>query len=258
MRFQEIAACALSAKYVGSDWFDEHPSLRFATAVVNRNEQFATMLRQHGHLYAFDNASSTNSKMEGETGEIVNGDCYEEDEEEDEDEDEEEDEEGDEEEDADIHVRLSKDAEGLEEMVCGEETICSETRTNVVDWLTNVYKTSRGFELGTFDSSLLAMTMKTQSANWEPVALGYVKDVISMAHSFISDLLKLIGPDERAREGLMSILMDELSSKYKGALEHVRFLLHVERMGTPATLNHCFNDNLQKRLVTAVCNLHIG
>lgn len=89
--------------------------------------------------------------------------------------------------------------------------------------------------------------MKTQSSNWEPIALGYIKDVISMAHKFISDLLQLICPDLRVRDGLMSVLMDELSAKYQDALEHVHFLLHIERMGTPATLNHYFNDNLEKR-----------
>jgi hypothetical protein len=247
MRFQEIAACALSANYVGSDWFDQYPSLRFATAVVDRNEQFAAMLGQHGHFYAFDDAPLTDSETEEEDDEVPDDDDqsevagrYEE-------------------KGAEIHVRLSKDADGLEELVCGEETIRNESRKNVVDWLTTVYKTSRGFELGTFDSSLLAITMKTQSANWESIALGYVKDVISMAHGFISHLLKLICLDQRVREGLMSVLMDELSSKYQGAIKHVRFLLYVERMGTPATLNHYFNDNLEKRLVTVpvTCIFHL-
>lgn len=149
-----------------------------------------------------------------------------------------------------IKVRLLPDADGLEDLEYVEETIRSDTRKDVAEWLTSVYKTSRGFELGTFDSSLLAMTMKTQSANWESVALGYVTDVISMAHAFISDLLKLICPDQRVREGLMSVLMDELFLRYKEAIKHVHFLLFVERVGTPATLNHYFNDNLEKRSVT--------
>lgn len=244
VQFQEIATYALSANYVRSDWFDQYSSLRFATAVVNRNEEFANMLKRHGHFYAFHEDSITyDEESDEDDDEDDSEDSYDED----------EDEyqsgvtkeyEG---EDVEIHVRKCEDADGLEHSVCGAETIRSGTRKNAVDWLTTVYKTSRGFELGTFDSSLLSMTMKTQSANWEPVALGYVKDVISMAHRFISDLLKLVCPDERVRKGLMSALMEQLSSKYKVAVDHVRFLLHVERMGTPTTLNHYFNDNLEKR-----------
>lgn len=69
--------------------------------------------------------------------------------------------------------------------------------------------------------------MKTQSAKWEGLALGYISDVISMAHTFITDLLHLICPDVRVRDGLMSVMMEELMAKYKCALDNVRFLLHV-------------------------------
>ena len=51
------------------------------------------------------------------------------------------------------------------------------------------------------------------------------------------------------REGLMSILMDDLMAKYKTAFDSARLLLRLERMGTPITLNHYFNDNLEKRYV---------
>lgn len=90
------------------------------------------------------------------------------------------------------------------------------------------------------------MTMKSQSSKWEPIAVGYIKDVIGMAHTFIRHLLRLVCPDHRARESLMSVLMDDLLIKYKASLDHVRFLLHVERTGTPATLNHYLADNLGK------------
>ncbi|KAK4981722.1 hypothetical protein LTR66_009763 [Elasticomyces elasticus] len=70
-----------------------------------------------------------------------------------------------------------------------------------------------------------------------------------MAHVFISDLLQLVCPDQRVREELMSVLVEELSTKYHGARDHVRFLLWVERNGTPTTLNHYFSDNLEERSV---------
>ena len=53
MRFQEITSLALKAAYVESDWFDQRPSLKFAIAVTNRNELFASTLEQYGHYYEF-------------------------------------------------------------------------------------------------------------------------------------------------------------------------------------------------------------
>ena len=43
----------------------------------------------------------------------------------------------------------------------------------------------------------------------------------------------------------MSLLMDRLMEKYQSAISHVKFLLEIELDGTPATLNHCFNENLE-------------
>ena len=47
----------------------------------------------------------------------------------------------------------------------------------------------------------------------------------------------------------MSVMMENLMAKYKGALDNVRFLLYVERMGGPTTLNISFHDNLEIRSV---------
>jgi hypothetical protein len=188
------------------------------------------MLERHGYSYIFnDDLSESGTQLDNPH------------------EDDEETEQTDEKQiDQKIRIRFKKEHTILEELTAGEHTMDSKTSNGILTWLKEVYKTSRGFELGTFDSTLLAMTMKTQSSNWEPIAIGYIKDVISMAHEFIQDLLHLICPDSRVRDGLMSVLMDGLLQKYQGALEHVQFLLRVERNGTPATLNHYFNDNLEK------------
>jgi hypothetical protein len=224
MAFQEIVTSALSANYVGSDWFDQFPNLRFATDIVNRNEVVATILECHGHSYQFSGPSASDIKLkalgpkedkEHATEKVV--------------------------------LRLQDDIDELDELVECTVSIPNKPARDIIPWLTDVYKTSRGFELGTFDSSLLAMTMKTQSSNWEAIAMGYIKDVISMAHKFIKVLLGLVCPDQRVQDGLLSVLMDDLFPRYQRALDNVRFLLHVERRGTPTTLNHYFNDNLQKR-----------
>jgi hypothetical protein len=236
-QFQKIVTAALSADYVGDDCFDERPILRFATEVVNRNEVLAKTLQEHGHSFVFDDdakSASSSSPRGSPSTENVGQENRTEDENK-------------------ILVRFEDDPEGLEELPDGENMISGQPQADIFKWLTKVYKTSRGFELGTFDGSLLAMTMKTQSAKWEPIAMSYIKDIIAMAHRFIRDLLRMVCPDPRVREALMSVLTDELLVKYKAVLDFVQFLLHVERKGTPATLNHYFADNLEKWSVYLSC-----
>lgn len=117
----------------------------------------------------------------------------------------------------------------------------------IKQWLEEVYSNSRGFELGTFDASLLPIIWKKQSNNWEALALGYVDDIVSLVHSFTLDLLANICKDPRAHQGLHSLLLDQLTERYKKSIDHTKFLLTVERSGTPMTMNHYFADNLEKR-----------
>lgn len=250
IKFQEVTASALSVNYVGSDWIDQHSSLRFVTNVVNRSEAFEIVLARHGHSYSFESSQSSQSQMKCGTDDAEleelsirysstsiqepipepprspsprseqsrDG----------------------------IDVRNLDESTGLEELTINIEQLPKVSNTNILGWLTQAYKSSRGFELGTFDSSLLAMTMKTQSSKWDAIALGYVSDIINMAHGFISQLLDLVCPDQRVRDELMSTLTEGLFARYGKAISHARFLLYVERNGTPSTLNHYFNDNLEK------------
>jgi hypothetical protein len=147
-------------------------------------------------------------------------------------------------------IRTTKTHVELEGVMFEEDSISKIIGHDTMQWLTKIYATSRGFELGTFDSSLLAMAMKAQSSKWNAIALAYIADVVNMAHTFVVNLLRLVCPDPQVREGLMSILMNHLVAKYQAAFDSGRFLLRVERLGTPVTLNHYFNDNLEKRFVT--------
>lgn len=118
--------------------------------------------------------------------------------------------------------------------------------TGIIAWLDKVYKGSRGFELGTFDASLLPIIWKKQSANWDDLALGYVSDIVSLVHNFILALISAICEDQRVQSALMSVLMDGLIDRYKKSIDHAKFILYVERSGTPLTANHYFADNLEK------------
>lgn len=222
---------------MGSNWFDDCTSLRFATAVTERNELFAGTMEQYGHTYEFE-AVEPDQTLEMAMAESATVDVAKE-------------------VNDLISCRTTTNNVELDEVTIANEEISTKTCHDTMKWLTTVYWSSRGFELGTFDSSLIAITMKTQSARWEGLALGYISDVISMAHTFITDLLQLICPDVRVRDGLMSVMMEELMAKYKGALDNVRFLLHVERMGRPTTLNPGFHRNLEERYIASQSTLSL-
>jgi hypothetical protein len=133
-----------------------------------------------------------------------------------------------------IALRHTKDIADLEDLV-----------SDIIEWLSELYKGSRGFELGTFDKNLLSTTMNAQSAKWEPLAHGYILDVVHLAHRFVTCLLRHVCPTARVREGIMSVLMEPLLDIYRRALEQVQFILRVEQ-SNPQTINHYFNDNLEK------------
>ncbi|KAG9572223.1 dynamin GTPase, partial [Aureobasidium melanogenum] len=62
---------------------------------------------------------------------------------------------------------------------------------------------------------------------------------------FVTTLLRHVCPTARVREGIMSVLMEPLLDIYRRALEQVQFVLRVEH-SNPQTINHYFNDNLEK------------
>ncbi|MCJ1396230.1 hypothetical protein MMC18_009119 [Xylographa bjoerkii] len=117
---------------------------------------------------------------------------------------------------------------------------------NIFDWIESAYRTSRVFELGTFDPSLLPIIFQEQSKKWDGLALAYISNVICAVHSFTDDLLSTLCPDRRVQSNLWTTLIDELLERYEKAMSHTRFILHMERKGIPLTTNHYFNDGLQK------------
>ncbi|PVH75851.1 hypothetical protein DL98DRAFT_426768, partial [Cadophora sp. DSE1049] len=78
------------------------------------------------------------------------------------------------------------------------------------------------------------------------IALGYVSDVVTYVHNFVTILLHVICSDERVRDGLTSILIDGLVERDKKSVSQVDFVLQIERSEKPATQNHYFNDTLEK------------
>lgn len=143
-------------------------------------------------------------------------------------------------------VRHRESEPELEGILHDECTVPMPKPTGIIPWLEKEYKSSRGFELGTFDASLLPNVWKKQSANWDDLTLGYVSDIVSLVHDFILALLSAICEYQRIRSALMSMLMDGLIERYKKGMDHAKFILFVEKTGTPLTANRYFADNLEK------------
>ena len=200
-QFQTIASLALKAHYGGDGIFDTVPSLKLATAVVSRNTTFSDDVQQRGHAIAFHKNRDTKKKSPASFGSPTPLISH-----------------------APIpfgsitpmstkpmakdpthtppepdfdpkHARYEKGHSELEEIMQDDSEVPLPQVKGIKQWLENVYKSSRGFELGTFDASLMPVIWRKQSANWEPLALGYVDDIISLVHSFTVDLLASICKD---------------------------------------------------------------
>ena len=228
-RFQTITAHALRAHYGADEVFDELKALKLATEVVHRNQVFSKDVWRIGHAMRF-------SKQLGFT-EI-----------------EENEEDGTRDEGSDVsddvensfNVRYEDHYRELDDLMHDDTSVPQPKKAEIKDWLAAVYKTSQGFELGTFDPALLPIVWKKQSKNWDTLALAYIDDIIAIVHRFTVTLLSKICKDERIQRGLSSILLEELTERYKKAIDHTNYLLTVERSGTPLTTNHYFADNLEK------------
>ena len=98
--------------------------------------------------------------------------------------------------------------------------------------------------------------MREQARKWEDIAREYIADIILLTHNFINHLLHEVCLTQRVCEGILSLLMGQLCSRYKVAIDHVKFLLDVDLHGTPSTLNHYFNYNFQKWYVGPASRSH--
>ncbi|KAK4690543.1 hypothetical protein P7C71_g6269, partial [Lecanoromycetidae sp. Uapishka_2] len=223
-QFQRTASLALEAHYGADDVFDKFPSLKLATAVVDRNSIFNDDVWKKGHAMTFDGGNPgenpvatdkvhDDSSSEGKTL---------------------------------SSVRYTENRPGIDDILHEDRKIEEPQSTGTIPWLEKVYRTYRGFELGTFDASLLPIILKKQSSKWDDLALGYISDIVSLVHDFIVTLLSAMCEDQRVRNGPTSVLMDGLIERYTNSIKHGKFILHVERVGTPLTTNHYFADNLEK------------
>ncbi|KAH7049446.1 dynamin GTPase [Macrophomina phaseolina] len=132
------------------------------------------------------------------------------------------------------------------DLLHGPSTLSRPLNKGILEWIGQIFGDARGFELGSYDPSLLASTFKYQSMRWENLVLGYLSDIVVITQRFIMDCLEMVCREDTIRARLSSTLLDKLLPLYVRAFTHAEFLLEVERSALPATMNHYLNDNLAK------------
>ncbi|KAL8951732.1 MAG: hypothetical protein Q9222_002311 [Ikaeria aurantiellina] len=220
-KFQAITTHAMEARYGADEIFEMSSNLKLATAVVHRDEDFSDDVLRKGLTMRFKDDSFTFTGAASENAsEAAEG-----------------------EEDEAVETRYHFKYDDLEDLLINED-IPAAPGQDIIKWLEHLYKTSRGFEIGGFDPSLIQTMWRKQSSNWRNLALGYTSDIVSITHTYILDLLNILCQDKRVSANLLEAMMEHLTERYKRAMDHTHFILHVEN--NPWTLNRYFAENLEK------------
>ncbi|KAI0848258.1 P-loop containing nucleoside triphosphate hydrolase protein [Daldinia vernicosa] len=224
--FQALARDALDAYYTGNTIFEERHDLRLITRIVEAIENYSDDMATNGHTRPF---ASNFTSDEDDTETLFTPTSK------------------------NRSNKVPEPEDGtypeLEEIFDTLDTVMPDTsgQEDIMDYISGVYRDSRGLDLGIAGGPLTSTMFKEQSKKWKPITLDYMSRVIWAVHHFIVQALEATCPDERVREELWSgYLLEELQKSYRGAMDKAKELLSIEREGIPLTLNHYFNDNLQK------------
>ncbi|KAI1113149.1 interferon-induced GTP-binding protein Mx2 [Nemania sp. NC0429] len=244
--FQSATRDALGAYYTSNRIFSDRHDLRLITRVVEASEQYANEMLANGHTRPFlPNTENDTEKIEELqemkfSSDVAEGRQA-----------------------VDFSAAL-KDYPELEEIVDGWQEFLDDPDTcDIMEYIEDVYKSSRGQDLGTFGNGLLGTLFKEQSKKWEEITLEHMSVVIYHVHRFTSEIVKSICPDPRVHEELWNgYILEELMASYRRAMDHAKFLLRIEREGLPLTLTHAFSEQIQKmrtdRLTKAIRKLGIA
>ena len=242
VNFQRLVTLALNATHGADNSFATHARLRIAPAVMARMKTFSDEMASYGHWFAFKSKEKSKEKSQGSKDaddDESGGDES--------DDDEEQDDSVVQEPNNTVSCREEEDLADLVEILHPSTCLPYPELEGIDEWIQEAFSSNRGFELGIFNASLLATCMKKQSSKWYDFSMGFLSDVIVMVHEFIDAALTVVCNDQNIRDALMNRLSDELIRRYQKAIANTQFLLEVESSDAPLTLNHNFNNNLQKR-----------
>ncbi|KAG0645619.1 Interferon-inducible Mx [Hyphodiscus hymeniophilus] len=220
-RFQGLASNALDACYFRDEVLINTPQLRLATLAVERMERYSADIEQLGHTINFDSGKDVVPEEKTSVPHSASEDLNDL---------------------SDRHVEDAEEAENKKlqypeilDFIQSYERTARDEDGSILDWIGDEYRKARGFGLADIGPSILPTIWQEQSKNWRAVTLEYIGDTIVLVHDFTVRALAHICPNE-----------EQLVGKYCAARDHVDFIIKVEHSGTPLTMNHYFNENLQK------------
>ncbi|KAJ6024294.1 Dynamin [Penicillium herquei] len=125
---------------------------------------------------------------------------------------------------------------------------------NLLSFDATIFKSDASRKLPNVTDIQEILESPTPTAKWPSLGMGYISDIIIIVHQFIVRILDAICVDKNIAATNISLIMDDLTDRYRLAQERVKFLLSVEREGTLMTMNHYLNDNLQKCRQNRLCS----
>ncbi|PNP61188.1 hypothetical protein FNYG_14105 [Fusarium nygamai] len=227
--FQNIVRAALDADYSTNQAFADD-TLRLITEVVNTTDEFAVDFEACAHTYSFEEINRTKTYSNGISPPAIS------------DSEDEQEEDIDEESSTRSDLNLYPDLEGI----LTKDWISHQPSRGIMPWITEMHRRSRGVELGTFGPRVLSSAFQEQSIYWQKMATEYLSKVILSVHKFILGALGKVCYETRILDELISGLMADLLARYQDGMNQAIHLVHIERHKKPYTLNHYFNENLQK------------
>jgi hypothetical protein len=138
-KFQRLVSLSMNATHGADDAFETSPGLCIAPAVMSRMKIFSDEIARYGESYSFN------------CNDDVIAPVFMKDSEEDLDEE-------------TFDTRKEDDPEELVDILHPQESLCYPLHGETKDWLLQILKSNQGFELGTFNASILATVMKKQSS----------------------------------------------------------------------------------------------
>ncbi|KAM3508370.1 hypothetical protein MY10362_001215 [Beauveria mimosiformis] len=212
--FQRLVRAAVNADYSSSPVFDDD-RFRLITNVLNKTDEFKSDFMIYAHTYEFlpsregvRKGKSTPSKPRSDNKRTP--------------------------------FELFPDLDG----VIVRERIEDVPKEGIMKWLKHSHHRSRGSHLISLNPMLFSSALREQTSGWTAQTVYYVSRVIYTIHDFLVGALEAVCSDKRAREELLSQILEETLARYAASLQQAKFLVNVEREAHPCTLNGIFRSKL--------------
>ena len=247
--FQSLTAHALDAYYARDECFVTHSELRLATIIKSLQEKYSTKMRAEGHTRKFlRGVNHRKTAQPDPSAAQINKDL-----------------------ENSANLESLSSGSDVDEAECNEFSLLSlaaispekemelrlalavstspsdRPREDIMTWIRREYNSSKGFEIGTVNPSLLRALFHEQTKYWRYYTTEHINEVIMATHTFIIRLLDYLCPDSTIREPFWALLGKEVMASYGKAVDHVDLLLKIEERGNMRSLNHYFATTLKKR-----------